>query len=362
MTNMDLLERLGQVELVAPALVASTADALAAMAQPEAISSATHPLLIDRGDATVVTPHRRSRRTLVAAVSVAALAAALVVAGSTAWRPGTPKGPTSKPSSELGRLALTADSAPTLAVPGPGQFMYTSSVEAYTSSTFDGPGHSYTVVVPKTRQIWIGPDGSGRLVETPDTPIFLSPQDHADWVAAGSPSVAEAPSDQTFGPGGLSDGPTDLATLPTDPTALGALISSRQIEGGPPGPAEDFVQIGDLLRETDAPPALRAALFTVAERLPGIEEMGSVTDHAGRQGVGVAYTSGGSRHELIFNPADSSLMGEEDVITDATAQHEPVGTVDGWVVYLASAVVNSDDSLAASGAGSATGTAVQPAS
>jgi hypothetical protein len=106
----------------------------------------------------------------------------------------------------------------------------------------------------------------------------------------------------------------------------------------------------------------------VAERLPGIEELGSVTDHAGRQGVGVAYTSGGSRHELIFNPADSSLMGEEDVITDALAIHEPVGTVTGWAVYLASAVVNSDGSTDASGAGSAgsasgtgSGTAGEPA-
>jgi hypothetical protein len=167
-------------------------------------------------------------------------------------------------------------------------------------------------------------------------------------VAAGSPSLAEAPSDETFGPGQLSDGPTDLSKLPTDPTALGALISSRHIEGGPPGSAEDFTQIGDLLRETDASPALRAALFQVAAALPGIEELGTVTDHSGRTGLGVAFVSGGVCHELIFNPSDSSLLGEQDVVVDATAQHEPAGTIADWVVYLQSRVVDSDGATAAS--------------
>ena len=171
---------------------------------------------------------------------------------------------------------------------------------------------------------------------------FLSPQDRAAWVAAGSPNLAEPPSDSTFGPGQLSDGPTDLSNLPTDPKVLAALISSRKIEGGPPGPAEDFTQVGDLLRETDAPPALRSALFEVAANIPGVEQLGSVADNSGRIGVGVAYVSGGSRHELIFNPTDSSLMGEEDVVVDADQAHEPVGTVTDWAVYLSSKVVDSD--------------------
>jgi hypothetical protein len=218
--------------------------------------------------------------------------------------------------------------------------MYTSSVEAYTSSTLDGP-HPYTVQYPESRQIWIAPNGSGRIAETLGQAVFLSPKDKADWVAAGSPDLTEAPSDESFGPGGLSDGPTDLTKLPTDPKVLRTMISSRRIEGGPPGPAEDFTQIGDLLRETDAPPALRAALLQVAAGLPGIEELGTVTDHEGRHGVGVAYVSGGARHELIFDPKDSSLMGEEDVVVDASPQAEPVGTVVGWAVYLRSGVVGS---------------------
>jgi hypothetical protein len=219
--------------------------------------------------------------------------------------------------------------------------MYTSSEEAYTSDTYDGPGKGYSVSAPEQRQIWIGADGSGRIVETFGTPVFLSAQDHADWVADGSPALSIPSSDTAFGPGGLSDGPTNLSALPTDPKALATMISARRIEGGPPGPGEDFTQVGDLLRETDAPPALRAALFEVAEGIPGVQQLGTVTDHSGRSGVGVAFTSGGVRHELIFNATDSSLLGEQDV-TVGPGSNEPVGTLDDWAVYLQSAVVDSD--------------------
>ena len=93
-----------------------------------------------------------------------------------------------------------------------------------------------------------------------------------------------------------------------------------------------------------APPALRAALFTVTEGIPGVEELGTVTHQTGRTGVGVAFTSAGVRHELIFNPTDSTLMGEQDVVVAASPQNEPVGTVVDWVVYLHSGVVDSDAS------------------
>ena len=67
----------------------------------------------------------------------------------------------------------------------------------------------------------------------------------------GGPGLAVArqrTSDTSFGPNTLSDGPSNLANAPTDPTALKAAIEDRSLEGGPPGSAEDFTQIGDLLR------------------------------------------------------------------------------------------------------------------
>ena len=90
------------------------------------------------------------------------------------------------------------------------------------------------------------------------------------------------------------------------------MLSARRIEGGPPGPAEDFVQVGDLLRETDASPALRAAIYQVAAKIPGVVALGTVTDHAGRSGIGLAYDDHGVQSALIFDPATSALLGETD--------------------------------------------------
>jgi hypothetical protein len=104
-----------------------------------------------------------------------------------------------------------------------------------------------------------------------------------------APPLVGPPSDERFGPGGLSTGPVDLSKLPTDPAKLAALISSRKVEGGPPGPAEDFVQVGDLLRETSASPELRAALFKVAAGIPGVKLLGTVTDSDGRSGTAIAF-------------------------------------------------------------------------
>ncbi len=334
MTNLELLERLGAVEPLDASLLERTAEMLASLDTPTVRVAPVTP-----SDHRREARRRRRRAVTLLAVAAAVVALALTVT-VTGILPGSSTRPPAAGATELGKLALAASAQPSPTTPGPGQYQYTKSIEAYTSSVLDGP-HPYTDVLPDTRQIWIGADGSGRILETFGTASFLSAADRAAWVAAGSPDLAQAPWDTTYGPGQLSDGPTDLTKLPTDPTALAALISSRKIEGGPPGPAEDFTQVGDLLRETDAPPALRAALFTVAESIPGVEQLGAVTDHLGGRGVGVAFLSGGVRHELIFDSADGRLLAEQDVVVDAAAAHEPAGTVADWAVYVASGVVDS---------------------
>jgi hypothetical protein len=288
-------------------------------------------------------PRQRPRLVLTGAALVAiGTACALVITVVGSGNPIT-KAP---PAGALERLAQVAAAAPAQGAPGPGQYLYTDSIETNESSTYPGsndPASGFTALVPEHRQIWIGPDGSGRLYETFGTPQFLTPHDEANWVAAGRPSLGDGASDTVFDAGGLSTGPTtDLANLPTDPTALAQDISSRKVEGGPPGAAEDFTQIGDLLRETAAPPALRSALYQVAAQLPGVEVLGTVTDHSGRHGIGVGYTSHGVRNELIFDPSTSALMGEQTVVTGTPSVNgEPTGTVLDWTVYLKSAIVDT---------------------
>jgi hypothetical protein len=244
----------------------------------------------------------------------------------------------------LGALSLAAHRQPLEPPPGPGQFEYTDSLALNWIDTYNGPTTSYNVSYTERRQIWIGSDGSGRIVETYSNPQLGTAKDRAGWIAAGRPSLAVPPSDTTFARGQLSDGPPNLNQLPADPAKLAALLEARKIEGGPKGPAEDFVQIGDMLREDYVRPALRAAIFTVAERIPGVRLLGTVTDQDGRSGIGLAYVSAfPARAEigksvLIFDPATSKLIAEESSLTDTKTGKTALMA---WTDYLKSGVVDS---------------------
>lgn len=286
---------------------------------------------------------RRVRRGLWIA-SAAAAACAVALPATILGRAPRPTGAQTG-NTVLTHLAEIARSQAPTVPPGPGQYQYTASVEANQSCTY-GPISNYCALVPERREIWIGANGSGRLRETFGPPVFLTARDRAAWVAAGSPSFGDSTSDTSFAPHTLTLGPSNLAEAPTNPTALRAAIESRSLEGGPPGAAEDFVQIGDLLRETDASPALRSALFEVASRLPNIVVLGAVTDHDGRPGVGLAMDVNGVRNELIFNEETSALIGEESVaLVDSPAGYQGVkaGTLLDWTVYEASGIVDSTD-------------------
>jgi hypothetical protein len=260
----------------------------------------------------------------------------------------------------LRKTALVARSQPAEPQPGPGQYAYTRSRTGYITTVVgltaarNGPGGTghepapaWSVLVPREREIWIAPDGSGRIHEVAGRPRFLSEAQRAAWVAAGSPGLPPVgrASDETFTARQLRYVRSE--SLPTDPKELRKLIEARQIPGigGPPGEAETFELIGEILRETDLRPALRAAIYEVAAELPGIELLGPVRDPAGRLGTGVAFIDRrrGTRHELIFDPADSALLGEREVVVGHRdkALQVPAGTVVGYASYLESRVVDS---------------------
>ena len=356
MAIMELLEQLGRVEPADPEVLDRTADALLVLAGDEerrAVASVNgrsgrvmrlvQGTDTNRGPASP-TPGRtdgsRRRRWV---TRVAAVALVVGVAGGTELlsQPHSPSGLNTAAAAVLNHLALVASDQPAPSVPGPGQYLYVSSTEAYTATIAIQP-NSFTELRPENRQIWIAANGSGRIKESFGQPTFLSAHDRNVWEAAGRQTIPQGPTEMSFGPGGLANGPTNLANLPTNPSALAAKIDSRKIESGPPGLAEDFTQVGDLLRETDASPALRSALYQVAARIPGVETLGTVADHSGRMGVGVAYVHNGLRHELIFNPRTSALLGEYyTVVSPGSGYNVPNGTVVGWEVYLQSSIVNS---------------------
>jgi hypothetical protein len=254
-------------------------------------------------------------------------------------------------------VALRAAQQPLGPTPGPAQFLYTRSESFSTHVYVVGEGTTFLFRQPSTRESWIAPDGSGRLLSVSGTVTFPTAEDRATWEAAGSPALYEnLTEDDLFDRGGLSS--PDRSGLPTDPEELLEVIERREVIGGPSGDWETFAIIGDLLRETSLQPKVRAALYQIAAELPGVELVGRVLDGAGRPGVAVAYSNWNSdapsRHELIFDPRTAELLGENQVlIADSTVDVEtggpgaiyggvgPAGTRTFSTTYLVSGVVDS---------------------
>lgn len=281
---------------------------------------------------------------------VAAVTISLLVPGSSSGNQAGRK--RASVTDVLTALAGAAARQPAVRPPGPGQYQYTDSVSR-TLGELAQYRRPFWVSYLQTRQIWIGWNGSGRLAEASSDPRFPTPHDRAAWIADGRPHLpATGHFDQRFGRNGLTLGPVNEWKLPTNPARLGAMLRKRAIEGGPPGPREDFVQVGDLLRETDAPPALRAALFKVAASIPGVRILGRVTDRLGRAGIVVAYLdrrpAGKYRgmhglDELIFAPKTSALLDEQTVLVNTRAHR---AAITSWTAYIATGVVDSVTAIA----------------
>lgn len=307
-------------------------------------------------------PWRRPRLTLAAAgVALAALLVALpigILGGGGKVEPAVAR--------VLHQAAEVAAAQEPVA-PGRGQYLYTRSKDAYLRAFAHDPacGHScdasgtWSLLVPSERESWVSFHDSlrGRVRTVSGKPRFVSAGQRATWVAAGSPPISP--------PGRVEDSavsgsgmPFDPAELPTDPAELREMLEAREIPGidGPPGEAETFVLIGDMLRGTYLPSALRAAIYELTAELPGVELLGEVEDPVGRAGLGIAYTDErrGTTHELIFDPGTSALLGERDSIARSGGAHgfdAPLGTTIGYAAYLESKVVDSVGERPPAGAG-----------
>ncbi len=271
---------------------------------------------------------------LAVAISLVAALPALLPSGGGAWHAERAAADVLR---DAATVAATQPSTPPLE---PGQYVYTRSENAYLSVAMGE--HSFAVLVPHAREMWVAPDGSGRLRGTAGEAVFLSAEDRSAWIGAGSPELPGGKTtDEAFGPEGLVF--QDLWNLPTGPGELREAVERLVSEVGPTGDSETFQLVGQLLRETYAPPEVRSALYRLMADIPGVELVGDTKDETGRAGVAVAYTPRGVRLELIFDPETSQLIGERQVAVDPgkAGLHVAQGTVIGWAAYLDSRVVDS---------------------
>ena len=258
---------------------------------------------------TVLNP-RPPRRAVVAAVATAAgLAIVATVIGITSW--GSP----GRPAFDKGAVRLLAKVAAAAArQPAPhvrdSQYMYIATKEAapflkplgWGSTPPPVPRHIHLKLI--TSRVWV--------------PV-------RNLCHPGLEPGVKCPNN------GFLNDPTYrlLQSLPTNAPALLALIYRAERGHGPGPDQEAFVTIGDLLRNTIAPPRVAAALYRAAALIPGVTLVPHATDAIGRPGVAVARIGpgidGGIREELIFSRSTLQLIGERTVIartgatTSATA-------------------------------------------
>ena len=112
-----------------------------------------------------------------------------------------------------------------------------------------------------------------------------------------------------------------LQSLPTDPHTLLNLIYKKTAGAGQSSDQEAFTTIGDLLRESIAPPEVSAALFRAAALIPGVTVIPRAVDATGRPGIAVSFTSNGEQSEWIFNKQTLQMLGELDFV-DGTLSYQ----------------------------------------
>ena len=275
----------------------------------------------------IARPARRPRRLLTLA-PVAGILAATVVAGAITqpWAPDgaalivtVEQGERGGATVLLNRMAAVAVERPEPSL-GDGGYVYIRSRGAF-AELGDGPARLQPV---HEREIWIPRDrrGDGLLRQ----PFF-------DIPLIGVIPQRETLPDMTPN--------AELVALPDDPDALLAkLYQERDVRGrGSSRDGAAFTAIGDILRESLAPPRTSAALYRAAAKIPGVEVVRGVTDAAGRRGIAVAHTEASRRDEWIFDEQTYEYLGERSYLVAATADG-PAGTVLGTTAVLQRAVVS----------------------
>jgi len=217
---------------------------------------------------------RRRRRGLVGITAIVASAASLVlVFGPTVSLSGPPAA-----SASAAEVLMRAGAAAGAQPGGWPDAAYWHSVTSYRQGS--GAVHR--------REIWIGHDAIG-VLKDPGVDSGVIPLGVA-----------------TFPTGAGSVNWDQLYALPTESHALERKLRAGIGGAGPDDDSELFVIVGDLLRESPAPPALRKALWEVAARVPGVTLVGAVKDSMGR--AGVAVERGDIRY--ILDPQDGRLLEE----------------------------------------------------
>ncbi|MER7667074.1 CU044_5270 family protein [Kitasatospora sp. NPDC096128] len=222
----------------------------------------------------------------------------------------------------LDHVAQVAASRPGADVK-PGQFVYTESM--VTNNVFDSSGHVKIDAVPHKREVWLSVDGrqDGLLIEEAGPSL---PGRNTKLSGPSRPGI-ESPTYEY------------LATLPTDPDALLQKLYDETI-GKRPKEERAFKAISELLKEQIAPPAVTAALYQAAAKIPGVTLENDAVDITGRHGIGVARVADGARLEWIFDKDSYAFLGQRGEVVEQGSDFGAPGTVFGQGAVVKRAIVD----------------------
>lgn len=268
----------------------------------------------------------RRRAGLATAAGAAALAAAVTAGGLWALDgPGAAQhGATHLTAAHLLAKVASAAARATPADVTDSQFAYIESQVSF--GTNNGPAPEQT----HQRQVWIPVAdlcAGGLLVEHGKRTSLKAPL-VATIINGKKKFFREKCPDE----GALNDPTYRLfQSLPADPRALLDRIKHETQGAGQSPDQEAFTTIGDMLRESIAPPEVSAALYRAAALIPGVTVVPDVADATGRPGVAVSFTFRGVQEEWIFDPHTFEFLGERDFLH---------GVLDGKAAVITRAFVD----------------------
>jgi hypothetical protein len=117
-----------------------------------------------------------------------------------------------------------------------------------------------------------------------------------------------------------------LQTLPTDPDQMLKWLRTHST-GGKSTDQNAFVEVETLIAGTLPPPAVSAALYRAAAKIPGVVVVPDAVDAIGRHGVAVARVGDDKLLELIFDKKTYIYLGHREIAADTTSWQKKGQTV-----------------------------------
>jgi hypothetical protein len=282
----------------------------------------------------------RWRRGVVLAAGAVAAAAALVLGLVQPWH-SSPAAATPPPildfefanaaniayapgkdaTAELQRLARIAAKSRPPAGSGRVQHIVTDN---YFESIEGDKETTKTVLIPQILQLSLRPDGSVKTIQRDGAPLSPSGRGlpkHGEWDKSPRLSGDNLPAD--------SMDPEFAANLPHDvPGLRAALLKDAYCHSTKLDTVSTnclFERINAIYTTWIVTPQLSSRMWTLLSTESGVRLLGSVTDRAGRSGVGISLIASNepqTRHILIVSPTTGQLLGSEDILIKTTSKSD----------------------------------------